>query len=140
MFYLAAIPAVAGYIGYVVFGSASPLYGIAVAVSGYIICISLTYGATYLAERTVRMFDGQMTLDESAKLVVYSFMPVYLCGIFLALPPLRPFMVAGVWGLFLFWKGLPTMTHIPKRKQLTYFSINVVSWMVYVDLTSKLLP
>src|SRR5262245_17940300 len=60
VYYLAAIPAVAGYFGFCIFDSGDKVRGIALAVSTYILSVVFMYGATILAQRTVGIFDGHM--------------------------------------------------------------------------------
>ena len=137
--YLAAVPALSGYIGFCLVGNGNMVRGLGLAVLSYFFCLVFMYGATHWAKQSARLFQGRMTLDESAKLVVYSFMPFFLCSIFMAFPPLRTGCLLGICSLYLFFRGLPEMTGMPQGKQYTYCLVNIIAWILFVDFSTSLL-
>lgn len=134
VFLLAAIPPVSGTIGFSAFGHASLPEAVCYGLAAYVLNLIFLYGATYMAFLISPMFDGKLGLDESAKLVVYSFMPFFIAGFFFICPPVSFLALAGLYGLVLFYKGVPVVTGIPPRKQLTYFALNIVSWLVFAEI------
>lgn len=134
IFLLAAIPAVSGTFGFTAFGYVSIPAGIGYGIVGYILCLAFLYGATYLAHLVAPMFDGSLSLDNSAKLIVYSFMPFFVSGLFLACPPLSFLSLAGLYAIILFFRGVPVLSGVPLPKQFTFFTLNAVCWILYAEL------
>ena len=139
VFMLAAIPAVCGFIGEGIFGRMAVLNALALAVAGYALSIGFLYGAAHAAHRTAWLFNGTMSLDAAAKLIVYSFMPFFLAGIFLIHPQTAFLAVCGVYGLYLFYHGVRALSGVSSSRLLTYYALNVVGWVVTFDLTLRLL-
>lgn len=136
---LAAIPSVSGFVGNVLFGPVGFISGIGNCVAVYLLCLFFFLVATLLAQHSAQFFQGAISRDEAAKLVVYSVMPFFLCSIFLAIPPLKVGFIFGAYSLYLFYLGAKEMAAIPKGKQFTYCALNIVAWIFYVDLFSSAL-
>jgi heme/copper-type cytochrome/quinol oxidase subunit 1 len=126
---LAIIPSLFGFIGACLIGvigkdgtvlRASLVDGAFGAIFGYVvgcaIVLVLALGIYVLAP----LFGGRRGFDNAFKLAVYSFTPVWLCGIFLLLPGLHFLALLGLYGLYLLWLGTTRLTKVPEQMALTF--------------------
>ena len=132
---LAAIPAVAGFVGAAVVGYALPLAHGAARVNPFAALVGATVGwalsvllvpvlglaVAALAPR----FDTPADTDAATRLVAYAFTPVWLAGAALALPPLAGLAVLGLWGAMVFHAGLPAFLPTPEARR-TGFTVAAV--------------
>ena len=130
VFFLAAVPVVSRFFGQVLFAGAPIINSLMFAIIGYLCSLGFLFAATFIAHRSVAIFDGKLSMDDAAKLVVYSFVPFFVSGIFFLLPPLSILTVVGFYSFYLFYTGIQSVAGIPKQKLMAYFMMNVVSWMV----------
>ena len=130
VFFLAAIPVISRFFGQVLFAGAPIFNSLMYAIIGYLCSIGFLFAATFIAHRSVSIFDGKLSMDAAAKLVVYSFVPFFVSGVFFLLPPLSILSVVGFYSFYLFYTGIQCVAGIPKQKLMAYFMMNVVSWMV----------
>ena len=68
-------------------------------------------------------FGGRKNFGNALKLSVYSHTPLWLAGIFLLIPGLNFLLILGVYGLYLFWIGLPLLMQVPDDKALPYAAV-----------------
>ena len=129
-FFLATIPPVAGLIGGVVFRKASIVSSLLYSCSGYLMGLFFLFGATHLAQRTSKLFGEPLSLNAAGRLVIFSFVPMFVAGVFLLIPPISILALSGLSSFYLFYLGISVLTRIEKDKRLPYFLINVVTWIV----------
>ena len=139
---LAAIPAVAGFIGFSVFGMnlgfasfRMPIgSGFGHAVFTYILGLAGVYLVGYIIDWLAPTFGTQKDLIQSMKVAVYSSTASWVGGIFKIIPALSFLtMLAGIYGLYLLYLGLKTVKEVPQDKMIGYFiSVIVVTIIVYV--------
>lgn len=139
---LAAIPAVAGFIGFSVFGMnlgfasfRMPIgSGFGHAVFTYILGLAGVYLVGYIIDWLAPTFGTQKDLIQSMKVAVYSSTASWVGGIFKIIPALSFLtMLAGIYGLYLLYIGLKTVKEVPQDKMIGYFiSVIVVTIIVYV--------
>jgi Yip1 domain len=126
---LAIIPSLFGFVGVYLIGVIgkdgatlrAPLVdSVFGAIFGYVaacaIVLVLALGIYVLAP----LFGGRRGFENAFKLAVYSFTPVWLCGIFLLLPGLHFLALLGVYGLYLLWLGTTRLTKVPEPMALTF--------------------
>jgi hypothetical protein len=126
---LAIIPSLFGFIGACLIGvitsngttlRAPIVDGVFGAIFGYVtacaIVLVLALGIYVLAP----IFGGQRGFDNAFKLAVYSFTPVWLCGVFLLLPGLHFLALLGFYGLYLLWLGTTRLTKVPEQMALSF--------------------
>ncbi len=127
--FLAAIPAVCGFIGMSIIGFGMPMggtvrvgivYGVASAVVRYLLAFVLVYVVSLIIDALAPTFDAQKNQPNALKLAVYSMTPAWLAGIFLLVPGLRVLGILGLYGLYLFWVGLPPLMKAPQEKSIGY--------------------
>jgi hypothetical protein len=118
---LAAIPALARFVGSSLVGGYAPLLsGLGHALAHYVLGFVLVYGLAMVANALAPSFDLQKDFSKALRLIVYSYTPVWLASIFLVVPGLSFLSIVGVYGVYVLWLGLPVMMHTPPRRRLPY--------------------
>jgi hypothetical protein len=138
---LAAIPAIAQFIGYGLVGFSRPLgwarYGIGRAffygILSYILSLASVYVFGLVINLLAPSFSSKQDNVNAMKLAIYAMTPAWLAGIFY-LVPLLGFLaiIASLYGIYILYLGFATpLMDTPKEKVVTYL---VVSLVVYVVL------
>ena len=126
---LALIPAVFGFAGTSLIGVIVPgagavrtsvFDGLFGAIFGYVMTCATVLLLGLLIELLAPWFGGRRDFDSAFKLAVYSFTPVWLAGIFLVLPGLRFLMLAGLYGVYVLWLGLPRLVKAPEQRSQAF--------------------
>jgi hypothetical protein len=137
--YLAAVPAVAGFIGTSLIGQTLPLVGVyRVPVFSGILTALFTYGLSLagvyilalIIEKLAPTFNGVPNRLAAFKLAAYSVTPAWLAGIFAILPPLSILGVLGLYSLYLFYVGLPVLMRSPPEKAMLYTVAVIIAAVV----------
>lgn len=132
---LAAIPAVAAFVGLTMFGITLPETGltripVGAALSYAVANFLLTLGAVYLMALIINAlaptFGGEKNLPQALKLVAFASTASWLAGIFAIIPLLSILSVLGLYSLYLLYLGLPVMMKSPAEKALGYTTLVVV--------------
>ncbi len=137
---LAAIPAVAqllgyGLIGYSVLGVHYRL-GIGSAFGhallNYILSLVGIYAVALIADALAPRFGSEKNILNAFKAVVYSMTPGWIGGIFHIIPALAVLsLLAALYGIYLFYLGLPLLMNTPKKKSIGYvIAVIVVTFIV----------
>ncbi len=71
------------------------------------------------------LFGGRRNFTDALRLAVYSYLPVWLAGVFLLLPGLRFLMLFGFYGVYVLIAGLPPMTKTPAQNSLGFAGLIV---------------
>jgi len=136
---LAAIPAVAGFIGTSIFGVGAfgvkvriPfMTGLVHMVLGYVFSLAMVWIMAQIADRLAPVFDGQKNSLSAMKLVAYSSTAAMVGGIFSLIPILGILMlVMAFYSLYLLYLGVPVLMKVPHEKALRYTAVLVVCAMV----------
>ena len=136
---LAAIPAIAGFIGtsligYSMFGVAVrvPLAaGIATLILGYALSLVMVYVIALIADALAPSFQGEKNLFNAFKLIAFSMTPGFLGGIFSLLPTLAVLgLLASLYGIYLLYLGVPTLIKVPQDKAMPYTVVLVICAIV----------
>ena len=126
---LAAIPAIAGFIGTSLIGFSVPTVGtirvgiaagIVGAILGYLLAFVVSYVVALIADGLAPTFGGGKNFDNALKLSVYSYTPGWLTGIFLIIPSLAFLSILGLYALYLFWTGAPVLMKVPRERAIGY--------------------
>jgi hypothetical protein len=124
---LALVPAVFGFLGACVIGVAvpgkgelrAPIFdGLAAAFFGYVASFAVVLLLGLVVVLAAPLFGGRRNFANALKLTVYSYIPVWLAGVFLLLPGLRFLMLLGFYGVYVLIAGLPFMTKAPAQNLL----------------------
>jgi hypothetical protein len=124
---MALIPAAASFIGYGFVGvdgflfRVSGLYwGAVMAINSLITSLAVYWLGTYIVDRMAPGFGATRELGRSAQLVAYSSTPAWLAGIFYALPTLQEGVVLGLYGVYLFYLGIPVLKKMPDDQRVAF--------------------
>jgi len=127
--YVAAVPAIAGFIGRVVIGFNVPFIGYAhvslfsgliSAVLLFVLAIVGVYAISFIVNGLSVNFGGERNELNAFKLTVYSFIPVLTLGIFSLIPALAGLYILGLYGIYLFYIGAPILLNVPEERTLTF--------------------
>src|SRR5262245_34450009 len=104
---LAAIPAIAGFIGTSLIGigpfRVPILTGIINAIITYILSFVIVYIVALIIDALAPTFGGQKNFSNALKLAVYSYTPGWVVGIFFLIPALSFLAILALYGLYLMW-------------------------------------
>jgi hypothetical protein len=136
---LAAIPAVAGFIGMSIFGVSGfgvsmrvPLMsGLVQMVLGYGLGLAMVYVLALIADFLAPKFGGQQNPMSALKLIAYSSTASMVGGIFALIPALGVLgLVASLYSLYTLYLGVPTLMKVPQEKSVVYTVVLVVCAIV----------
>jgi len=139
---LAAIPAVAGIIGFSIFGVSWGFFSFKVpfgdsitwAITTYILSILGVFLIAFIADALAPSFGSTKDMSASTKAIVFAYTPAWVAGIFNIIPSLNIIVaLAGIYGLILMYMGLQKIKDVPQDKMIGYFIvIIVVAIVVYI--------
>jgi hypothetical protein len=132
---LALVPALFGFIGACFVGAIMPGTGlmraswfdgafgaIFIYVESFVAMIVLAF----IVDIVAPLFGGRKDFDAALKLVVYSFTPVWLAGVFLLMPGLRFLVLTAFYGVYVLATGLPQLMKTPKAQSPAYIALAAV--------------
>ena len=133
--FLAAIPAVAGFIGYSLVGVGA--FGISVRVPvvqglvsmvvGYVLSLAMVYVLALIANMLAPRFQAQQDMGSAFKLVAYASTAGMLGGVFSILPSLAMLgLLAALYSVYLLYTGIPVLMKAPQEKAVGYTAALVV--------------
>ena len=132
---LAAIPAIAGLIGYSVFGISFGFGRITLgfgttlvwAILTYVLSLVSVYVLGWIIDILAPSFGSTKDLNASLKVAVFSYTAAWVGGIFHILPYLS-FLAAltSIYSLVLLYMGLKRVKAVPEDKMLGYFVVIIV--------------
>jgi hypothetical protein len=127
---LAAVGAVALFVGQVAIGLAVPLIGI-VRASAFaasftaavllVLSILVVLGIAAIVNLLAPRFGGERNLARAIKLAAYSHTPLWLAGIAYAVPWIGfLWIIGGVYSIYVAALGMPVMMRCPKERAPAY--------------------
>ena len=132
---LALIPALSSFVGATLIGvvapsgailRADPFDGLFGAIFSYATSCAIVLLLGLIISLLAPLFGGRRDFESAFKLAVYSFTPLWLAGLFFVLPGLRFLLLTGVYGIYLFWLGVPRLTKVPEAQSANFTAIIVV--------------
>jgi uncharacterized membrane protein len=144
---LAAIGAVAGFIGGSLVGTTVPflgtyrvpiMTGLVGAVLAFCFAILGVFILAFIINALAPTFGAQKDSHKAFKVAVYSYTPAWIAGVLQILPGLAILgIIAALYGLYLLYLGLPALMKAPQDKAVAYTAVVVVCAIVLsVVLTS----
>lgn len=136
---LAAIPALAGAIGQLLFGfrffgivyRPSPQYVIATAVVQYLLALVGVYLLALVIDALAPTFGGTKNQVKAFKVAAYSGTAGWVAGIFAIIPQLSWLALFGaLYGLYLLYLGLPVLMKVSADKAVGYVVATIVAAIV----------
>ncbi len=143
---LVAIGVVATFIGHTLVGL--PLIGrvgIGVGLAHAVFSYALSFLGVFLIALIVDLlapsFGGTRDALAALKLMVYSFTPAWIAGVFNIVPILGVLAIVGaLYGLYLLYLGLPVMMRCPRDRSVSYAVVTlicaIVAWVAIAALTT----
>jgi hypothetical protein len=134
---LAAIPAIANFIGTSIIGLSLPfvgayrvgiISGLTNAFVTYVLTLAMVYVAAIIVDKLAPTFDSTPNQTQALKLVAYSYTAAWVASVFNAIPLL--FLIAflgGLYTIYLFYVGLPFTMKTPESKVIPYMVVSAVA-------------
>lgn len=131
---LAAVPAVAGLIGTMLMGGGA-LGLIGSALVGYVLALVGILVLAKIIEVLAPRFGAPADAGAAMKLAAYAPTASWVGGAFMIIPWIGwiPALAGGLYSLFLFYIGTPTVMRVP-RERVMGFAISVVLVAVLVNI------
>jgi hypothetical protein len=137
---LAAIGAVAGFIGGALIGTTLPFVGhyrtpMAQALVGAVVTFGMAIVSVFLLSLIIDAlaptFGGQKNQIQALKVAVYSYTPAWIAGVLQIVPLLGVLGIfAAFYGMYLLYLGLPRLMKAPQDKALPYTAVVIVCAIV----------
>jgi len=153
MVILAAIPALASFVGFSIIGMGGfgmsmriPIIsGLGMMVSQYVMTLVMVGVWGWLINLLAGTFGGQANLMNAVKLSVYASTPAMVAGIFSAIPGLAVLgMIGGLYSLYVLYLGMAVLMKNPPEKSLPYVAvaavIGIVGSVVVSAFSAMLMP
>jgi hypothetical protein len=134
---LAAIPAIAQFIGFGLIGYRVPFVGwirlglgtaLLRAIVAYIFSLISIYLFALIINALAPTFSSTQNMTNAMKIAVYSMTPMWVAGILYIIPFLGILaIIAGLYGLYVLYLGFATpLMDTPKEKVVGYLVLSIV--------------
>lgn len=135
---LAAIPAIAAFIGYSivgvgVFGTSYrvPLVsGLASAIATYLLTLGGVYVFALVIDALSPTFGGEKNFMQAFKVAAFAPVASWLAGVFSIVPALSILGLLGLYSLYLLYVGLPRLMKTPAEKALPFTVVAILVGIV----------
>lgn len=145
---MAAIPAVAGFLGWIIIGKSFG-YGITFKmpfgrailflIFTYVFALIGAFLLGFVIDILAKNFGSTTNLDEGVKIAVYSSTASWIAGILSLIPALAPLgMLAGLYSLYLLYLGIKIIKSPAKDKEVPYFVVTLITYIVIAVLVGML--
>ena len=131
---LAGAAAVAAFIGYGVIGFRilgfrvnGTEWGLYHAISILVMGIGSVFLCALIIDAFAPSFGSEKNMGRSVQLVAYAYTPAWIGGLFSILPAIAFIgSLAGLYGLYLLYIGIPKLKKTPAANQAGYFVVSIV--------------
>lgn len=133
---LAAIPAIATFIGLCLVGVTLPFvgtyrYGIVSGIANMVVSWVLAMAGVYIAALIINKlaptFESTPNDIQALKLVAYAYTAAWVAGVFMIIPVLGILALLGsLYSIYLFYVGLPVMMKTPPAKVVPYMVVAAI--------------
>ena len=136
---LAAIPAVAGFIGFALigvsygFGTFRWPFGTALVwlILSYVLSLGGVFLLAFIIDALAPTFGCTKNLGAAVKIAVFSYTPVWVAGILGIIPAISILMIlASIYSLYLLYMGLQKIKEPVNDKLMPYFVVSIVALIV----------
>jgi hypothetical protein len=140
---LAAIPAIAGFIGRSLIGVTVPFIGttfkipigsgLVWAVLYYLLSLGGVYVIALIMDALAPQFGASKNLTASLKVAIFSSTAAWIAGIFSILPILSILSIVGLYSLYLLYLGMKSLKDAQEDKLIGYYVVLLIlTIVVYV--------
>jgi len=142
---LAAIPALAGLIGTILFGLSFfrfynlprlAMSAVSSAVIGYLLALAAVFVLARVIDALAPNFGGTRNGIQALKVAAFSMTATWLAGIFFIIPPLSGLAIVGLYGLYLMYLGLPMLMRVPKNQALGYVVVTILAAVALIAVVN----
>jgi uncharacterized membrane protein len=133
---LSAIPAVCGFIGMTMVGVSVPLMGtirtsmlsgLSGALVRWVLGLVGVYVTAIIVEKLAPTFQSRGDTTQAMKLVAFASTPMWVAGVLQLIPALGVLTIlAALYGIYLFYLGLPPIMHTPADKVVPYMVVAAI--------------
>lgn len=132
---LAIIPAGAVFLKIGIIGYNMPFYGhvsgnismgISQAIVSYITYVGGAFLSAFIIDALAPSFGSEKNFIKAMQLMVFSYTPMLLAGIFQLIPGLGILAIVGLYGLYILYLGLTPMMKTPDDKRIGYFVVSLL--------------
>ncbi len=137
---LAAISALATWLGHSLIGMSVPLFGtvrtpvmagLAFAIATLVLQLAGAFVLGLVIDGLAPSFGGERNAARAMKCAVYSYTPAWVAGILNLFPVLDLLVaLASLYGIYLCYLGLPVLMKVPAEKALGYTAVVVICAIV----------
>src|SRR5258706_3303431 len=151
--YLAAIPAVAAFIGLTLIGAGAMgirahvpfVSGLVQMVVSYLLSLVAVYLLALIANALAPTFNGVKNPVNALKLIAYGSTAGFVGGIFTLIPSLGILgLIAALYSIYLIYTGVPVLMKSPADKAGAYTAVvivcGIVAMVILGALTSFVIP
>ena len=141
---LAAIPAVAQFIGlalvgHSVFGRRSFIGTLFYAALFYIFSLVSIFVYSKVIDALAPNFNATKNDLSAFKLTVYAWTPLFVAGIFHIVPGLQVLaMLGGLYGIYILYLGLPILMESPEDKTVAYTIVSLIVGLILMVVISSI--
>ena len=145
---LAAIPAIATFIGYSIVGQTLPFVGtyrvgivrgLVSAFVSYVVSLVAVYVAAMVVDWLAPRFESTPNQLQALKLVAYSYTASWVASVVMVFPALLMLsIIGGLYSIYLFYVGLPVMMKTPESKVVPYMVVSAVA-VIFIGMILAML-
>lgn len=143
---LAAIPAVAWFIGFSIIGMGMlgvsyrvPITsGVAHMVVSYVLGLGWVYVLALIIDALAPNFGGEKNFLQALKVSAFSPTAMWLAGLFAIIPALSILGILGLYSLYLLYTGLPPLMRVPPEKAVPYTVVVIIVAIVLAIIVGAL--
>lgn len=147
---IAAIPAVAQFVGYWLIGITLPVqarirvgfgFSLGRAIVYYVLTLASIFVTALIIDALAPTFSSKSNQVNALKLAGYSLTPYFVAGILYILPMLGVLVIlAGLYSLYLFYLGFKAgLMETPPEKVMGYFVVTILAEIVLSVIVSLVL-
>jgi len=144
---LAAIPAICGFLGMTIMGVTIPLVGhirtptvsgFTSMVVGYGLSLVGIFLSAFIVDKLAPSFQSSGGIVQAMKMVAFSSTAPWLAGVLQLVPVLGGLaLLAALYGVYLFYLGLPSVMKTPPDKVIPYLVVSVIVIIVISVVTAS---
>jgi hypothetical protein len=138
---LAAIGAIAGFIGMTMVGTTVPFFGtyrvpfvtgLGNAIFTVVMAMVMCFVLGLIIDALAPTFSGQKNSIQALKLAVYSYTPAWIAGVLGIFPALGALagLIGGLYAIYVLYLGIPRLMKSPPDKAIPYTLVTIVCAIV----------
>ncbi len=141
---LAAIPAICGFlgmtlIGVTVMGRSDAISGLAGLIVGYVLSLVGIFLAAFIVDKLAPSFQSSGGIVQALKMVAFASTPSWIAGVLQLIPLLGALaLLAALYGVYLFYLGLPSVMKTPPDKVIPYMVVSAIVIIVISVVTASI--